>query len=62
MGVTVVSQWNQDNPNVLTTTEFSGNGETPLLEEVKVTKRSQETSATTKEIDQSINHRGPNGL
>ena len=55
MGVTVVSQWNQDNPNVLTTTEFSGNGETPLLEEVKVTKRSQETSATTKEIDQSIN-------
>ena len=55
MGDTVVSQWDQANPNVLTSTEFSRDRETPLLEEIKVTKRSQETSATTKEIDQSIN-------
>lgn len=55
MGETAVSQWDPANPNLLTSTEFSRDRETPLLEEVKVTKRSQESSATTKEIDQSIN-------
>ena len=54
-GETAVSQWDPANPNLLTSTEFSKDTETPLLEEIKVTKRSQESSSTTKEIAQSIN-------
>ena len=54
-----ISQWDQSNPNLLTTTEiFAGSPDKEpesKIQESKVTKRSQESASTTREISQSIN-------
>lgn len=56
--VKAISQWDASNPNLLTTTEiFAGSPDAEtesMIQESKVTKRSQESASTTREISQTL--------